>query len=80
MVQRTLDEQEGVFFLFVLGFFFLNLIWYIMEYYVTVLLRVVAGAESLPVGWLNVSAEQRLEKKPCLFDSDTQTWHLLFMI
>lgn len=51
-----------------------------MEYYVTVLLRVVAGAESLPVGWLNVSAEQRLEKKPCLFDSDTQTWHLLFMI
>ena len=22
MVQRTLDEQEGVFFLFVLGFFF----------------------------------------------------------
>lgn len=72
MVRCNLDKQEDV--------FFVNLIWYITVYYVTVLLMVVAGGEFLPVWWLNVSAEQRLEKKPCLFDSDTQTWHLLFMI
>lgn len=41
MVRCNLDKQEDV--------FFVNLIWYITVYYVTVLLMVVAGGEFLPV-------------------------------
>lgn len=41
MVRCNLDKQEDV--------FFVNLIWYITVYYVTVLLMVVAVGEFLPV-------------------------------